>query len=428
MRLSDLRGRRVAIWGFRMEGRSVFDLLTGWGDTEVRVVDDSPDVAAAGTGTAVAVELGPDGGALQWAEVVVKSPGITVHQPLVAELRRTTPVVGLMALWLAERGGDGVVGVTGTKGKSTTAAFLAHLLAELGQPVRLAGNIGSSVLELATDPTPGTIDVIEVSSYQAEDVTIGPDVGVFTSFFPEHLNWHGSVDHYRNDKTNLFRHGTRQVATASDELADLLRLAGVASSITVAPPPAPSNRRYGGAPPLALALAAQAADALGMDGSAEVVERASGSFVTLPSRQQVILDEADLIVVDDALATIPQATIDCVARSDGSPASLIFGGMDRDVDQTPLVEALGPRLGDLRIFGLPDTGWDVVDRLLAAGASVTACRRADTVEEAVSLALGQARPGEILLLSPGAASYNRHANYTELSARFAEAVARVRDL
>jgi UDP-N-acetylmuramoylalanine--D-glutamate ligase len=426
MRLSELRGRRVTIWGFRLEGRSMFDLLRGWGDTELRVVDDDPAVAASGTGSEVVVEPGPAGGALQWAEVVVKSPGITVHQPLVHELRRTVPVVGLMALWLAERGGANAVGVTGTKGKSTTAAFLAHLLAELGQPARLAGNIGASVADLSLPAPSGTVDVVEVSSYQAEDVTVGPELGVFTSFFPEHLDWHGSFSQYRHDKTNLFRHGTRDVITSSAELVAVLRAGGVTAPAAVVPAWPAAARRYGGAPANAVALAVAVAGALGIEPDHERVAAAAASFTTLACRQQVIVADDAITVVDDALATIPQATIDCLVRGDGAPVTLLFGGKDRHVDQRPLVDAVAPRLGTLRVLGLPDTGWTVVDELLAGGADPASCQRIETVEEGVGLALGHARVGEILLLSPGAASYNRHANYQELSARFRDAVQRVR--
>ncbi len=141
--------------------------------------------------------------ALAGCDVVVRSPGVSVHR---AELRAVrdagTPVTTATSLWLAERGGEGVIGVTGTKGKSTTAALTCHLARAAGRTAELAGNIGVPALDLL-DREPADVTVVELSSYHTADLEIGPEVALVTSLFREHTDWHGSEDAYRADKLRL---------------------------------------------------------------------------------------------------------------------------------------------------------------------------------------------------------------------------------
>ena len=141
--------------------------------------------------------------ALAECEVVVRSPGVSIHRPELRSLREAgVPVTTATALWLAERGGAGVIGVTGTKGKSTTAALACHLIAAAGRPARLAGNIGVAALDLL-DADPQQVAVVELSSYQIADLAVGPEVAVITNLFREHLDWHGSEETYRAEKLRL---------------------------------------------------------------------------------------------------------------------------------------------------------------------------------------------------------------------------------
>ena len=112
--------------------------------------------------------------------------------------------------------------VTGTKGKSTTASLIAHILGKLGRRAALVGNIGVPITEI--DPATADYAVIEVSSYQAADFDGVCDVAVLTSLFPEHIDWHGTLDAYYRDKLNLLRHSrqavvNREAAFAIGELA-----------------------------------------------------------------------------------------------------------------------------------------------------------------------------------------------------------------
>ncbi len=110
----------------------------------------------------------------------------------------TTPT----SLWLAEHGSEGVIGVTGTKGKSTTAALTHHLALAAGRSASLAGNIGVPALDLL-DSEPAELVVLELSSYQIADLQRGPEVALYTNLYREHTDWHGSEAAYRADKLRL---------------------------------------------------------------------------------------------------------------------------------------------------------------------------------------------------------------------------------
>src|SRR5271154_4254559 len=133
-------------------------------------------------------------------DVVVRSPGVSTHRPELRALRAAgVAVTTATALWLADRDGEGVIGVTGTKGKSTTAALAFHLARAAGRTAHLAGNIGVPALDLL-ELEPAEVTVVELSSYQIADLETGPEVAVITNLFREHTDWLGSEQAYRTEK------------------------------------------------------------------------------------------------------------------------------------------------------------------------------------------------------------------------------------
>ena len=200
MLADELRGKRVAIWGFAREGRAALRFLRDR-NVEATVLDDNDaatDAPLISGRTAIAA-------AINDFDVVVKSPGISLYDPLVRGAQgRGVTFTSLLNLWFAERPACRTICVTGTKGKSTTTALLTHILRGVGWNVMAAGNIGVPVTELPRDGLDAAI--IEVSSYQAADFTEQCDIAVLTSLSQEHLDWHGSVAAYQRDKLNLLLH------------------------------------------------------------------------------------------------------------------------------------------------------------------------------------------------------------------------------
>src|SRR5690349_6358082 len=203
MLVPDLRGRRIAIWGYAREGRAALRFLRERDPTlDVTVLDDEAtddaQVPLIRGRAAIAEAIGG-------FEVVVKSPGISLYDPLVLQAKAAgARFTSLLNLWFADIPPCRTICITGTKGKSTTTALIAHMLRGVGWRAMAAGNIGVPVTELPRDGLDAA--VIEVSSYQAADFCGQCDIAVLTSLFQEHLDWHGSVTVYRRDKLNLLLH------------------------------------------------------------------------------------------------------------------------------------------------------------------------------------------------------------------------------
>ena len=152
---------------------------------------------------------------LRDCDVVFVSPGVPWRQPVFEELRRSGVRISSAADWFMSRHGAATIGVTGTKGKSTTASFLGHLLQQVGVDAVVAGNIGTPLSDLSPEPD-DVVVVAELSSQQAALLTTSPAVAVITNLYEDHLDWHGDRDAYYLAKANVFRNGARTLVTTPE--------------------------------------------------------------------------------------------------------------------------------------------------------------------------------------------------------------------
>jgi UDP-N-acetylmuramoyl-L-alanine---L-glutamate ligase len=450
VRLADLSGRSVAVWGTGREGRAAVGAIAAVGPAKLTAVDDRADAASAGWDAglaAVAPLVGGDAAfeVLAAADVVVRSPGVPQTHPMVVELRRRgVPVTGGSALWMAENAGR-TVGVTGSKGKSTTAALISHLLGAVGRPNVFGGNIGLPLLDLP----PADRYVLELSSYQCSDLTDSPAVAVVTALFPEHLDAHGGVREYYRDKLNLLAHGPGLVVVngADDRLiGELGEVRDAAGRAPVAAGRDDSAFRIGAGPggepflmrhdrplfprsrlPLVgrhnernLCVALAVLDGMGVDVVADKdrLATAVAGFAALPHRLAEIPDSAGLTFVDDTLATSPYAAMHAIDAYEGRPLTVIVGGTDRGLDYTPLRDHLAGRR--ITVIGIPDSGPRILTAL--AGLPDVRAELADDLASAVALARKLTPAGGVVLLSPAAPSYGRFRNFEHRSEVFAQAI------
>ncbi len=418
MRVTELHGRRIAIWGFAREGRAALRFLRERDPgLTITVLDDADnpsdaDVPLISGRDAIATAIGG-------FEVVVKSPGISLYDPLVLRARADgVQFTSLLNLWFATAPACRTICVTGTKGKSTTTALIAHILRAVGWNAVAAGNIGVPVTEL---PRTGLdAAVIEVSSYQAADFSGLCDIAVLTSLFQEHLDWHGSVAAYRRDKLNLLRHAgrsliNREALAAVAEVLDLVQLHhdifAVSSALHV------SNRYLARPHNLSnLAGALAVAQSLGVNVAAAL--RAAEDFSPLPHRQQEIAEVDGVLYVDDSISTTPEATMAALDVYRDRAITVIIGGHDRGIDYEALISRLQeePRPSVV----LMDASGRRIHTRLGCGVRI---RLADSMSEAVARAREMTPRGGVVLLSPAAPSYGRYKSFIERGEDFARCVA-----
>jgi UDP-N-acetylmuramoylalanine--D-glutamate ligase len=436
--LEEVCASRVGLWGIGVEGIAMAELLTERGAVPI-LIDDLPERASArfeaATGNTRSV-VRPDEEVLRDLDVVVRAPGVSRYRPeLAAAERAGVTVTTPMAIWLEDFVAAPVLAITGTKGKSTTAALAAAILRETGREVALIGNIGVPVTDMYRR-APADAYVVEVSSYQAVDVTVTPGVCVLTSLAPDHLDWHGGTEAYYRDKLRLIDAGppgALAVNAASDEA--VRRTAHRGDRILFGP----SGRVHAtdsgllvvdGAPLGELPvlqvpgmhnlwnLCGAITGVLLLDGacpSIDAIRAGAEGFAGLPSRCHRIGERDGITFVDDALASNPFATVASLDAFPDRELTVILGGADRGVDPSDLAEAIATRRPVPRVVVLPP----VPDRLL--GALVGTANVAADIEEAVRIATSVTPAGGVVIFSPAAPTPDGEGGYAERSRQFVEA-------
>ncbi len=441
MRNSQLDGKRVALWGWGREGRAAYRVIRAqWPRMPLTIfclAGEVPVVHALGDGL-LQVETQLSGESFLAFDVVVKSPGISPYcEAVTAAAAQGTRFIGGTALWFCEHPDARTLCVTGTKGKSTTTAILAHLLRAGGHRTALAGNIGLPLLELMGEDA--EFWAIELSSFQTSDVAMSgacPEVAVVLNIFPEHLDWHGSQSRYVEDKLRLLTQARPRFAVLN---ANDPTLAGLSL-------PDSQVRWFGredgwhlrgdvlfrgdscldGAGPHALpgrhnrdnlCAVLTVIDAVGLDAAALLPHVAS--FRPLPHRLQVLGTRDGITYVNDSISTTPHASLAALAMFGDRPTAILLGGHDRGIDWDGFAAAMqggapasiitmgqnGPRIFEL-LAPLATRGYFTLDSAADLG-------------DAMRLATTRLAGDGVVLLSPGAPSFGAYRDYTERGRHFA---------
>jgi UDP-N-acetylmuramoylalanine--D-glutamate ligase len=442
--LDGVLGLRLAVWGLGAEGSAMVAIARARG-IEPLLIDDDPARVSGVDGSGAGVRHPSE---VRWSavDVVVRAPGVSRYRPelAAAEAAGVTVTTG-MALWLEDFAGSAVLAVTGTKGKSTTASLAADILRRDGLDVALIGNIGVPVLDTYDMPRPDAF-VVEVSSYQAADVTTSPRAVVLTSLAPDHLDWHGGIESYYRDKLRLVEAGRPDggpcalAVCAGNEEA--VRRTGTHGGRTLYGPEGTvvlgsdgwvevDGRRLVDAGRLrvpgrhnAWNLCGAVAGVLLLAGrvpAGDAVAGAVDGFAGLPSRCHELGERGGRTFVDDALASNPFASAASIETFSGRPLTVIVGGADRGVDPGPLVDALAAHRPPVTVVVLaPDTD-RLAGALAGAGVAPGAVRTADDLAGAVEVAADLTPVGGVVLFSPGAPTPEGGGGYRARSRQFAEA-------
>jgi UDP-N-acetylmuramoylalanine--D-glutamate ligase len=431
--------------GLARSGAAAARFLAGRGEDVTGVDSGHPDGAAGLKGEGVEVFLDTDGLAqLDGMRTVVKSPGVPREAPVIAAaLERGLEVVGELELaWRVIP--NRFVAVTGTNGKTTTVELLGQVYRTAGEPVAVAGNVGTPLASLAGELDPSATVVCEASSFQLEDTTaFAPECGVFLNLAPDHLDRHRDLDDYLTAKLRIFANqGNDDVAiyNADDPLLAGADLGGCARRIAFCRGAAPEcevalaggTLFYDGEPLIATEelgivgehnvanamAAASAALAMGIDRDA--VRDGLRGFAGVPHRLEAVAEIDGVRFVNDSKATnVASAVVGISAFAGGVHA--ILGGSQKDEPFTPLAEPIAERCVACYLIGA------TADRLAAELSPVVArgveLHRCANLEDAVQRAAAAAGPGEVVLLSPACASFDSFENFERRGDRFGEIVA-----
>lgn len=455
MRFSELQGQRVAILGLGREGQAVWrqirkrfpqQKISFFAETQSQdgfASQLDPQLDDCFIGPFTRAQLSP-------YDVIIRSAGISPYREVLSELstlgvRFTTA----NSLWFAEHPDAKTICITGTKGKSTTASLIAHLINCAGARACLAGNIGRPMLDC--DDQQVDWWVIELSSYQLSDLVATPDIALLLNLSEEHIDWHGSVEQYRKDKLRLAQlvKNDGLIANASDQalvqsLADLpgySREAATGSKITwfngqqgwlaagssvsfVASPGAPATTHIhaSGSLPGAhnmqnLAAALTVLDMTGL--KLPDVGAALSSFTGLPHRLETIACVNGVTYVDDSISTTPVSVAAALSTLAPDKVVLLLGGLDRGLGWHQFAKEVGQHLPHV-IITMPDNGPMILAALKKAGVEPPGgLHEAQDLQHAVQLAQKYVPEDGCVLLSPGAPSFPHFRDYEDRGKQFA---------
>jgi UDP-N-acetylmuramoylalanine--D-glutamate ligase len=377
---------------------------------------------------------------LDGATQVLMSPGVSLDEPIAAQARaRGIEVVGDIELF-ARAVRAPVVGITGTNGKSTVTSLVAHMAEAAGRRVLAGGNLGLPALDLLDRPVPD-LYVLELSSFQLETTSSLRLLGaVVLNVTADHMDRYTSVAQYAKAKQRIFAHAATLVLNADDPWVASMRRAGARTltfslirddadyGLVVDGPVTylahlgerlldAARLKISGMHNVANALAALA---LGDAAALELAPmlRALESFPGLPHRAAWVADVAGVRYIDDSKGTNVGATIAAV-EGISKPLVLIAGGEGKGQDFTPLAQAFRGRVRTAVLIGK--------DAAAIESVLTGVCRivRAASMQEAVLAGAAEARPGDVVLLSPACASLDMFRDYAERGAVFAAAVRRL---
>jgi UDP-N-acetylmuramoylalanine--D-glutamate ligase len=333
-------------------------------------------------------------------ELVVKSPGVPAESPPVARARTLgIPVWSEIELGYRFLPGNPLIGVTGTKGKTTTVRLLGAMFDAAGRPVRLAGNEHQPLVEAAAEVAEGEWVVCELSSFQLEDVhELACDVAVLLNLEPDHLDRHGSFDAYRAAKLRIFERAGVKIAARALGL-DGVQFAGDDPLPAEPSIPGAHNRENA-------AAATAAARAAGIDEAA--IAEALRTFPGVPHRLELVRELDGVRWVNDSKATNVAAAVRARQTYPGDFVHLILGGSSKGEDYRPLAAAIGPKVRPVHLIGEEAARMiEVIDGHVDG-----------TLERAVEHAHRLSQPGDVVLLSPACASYDQFRDFEERGETF----------
>ena len=446
----------VGILGFGVEGQSTLRYLFREGIKEIVVMDKNPvNLPEVPAGVNVKVCSGDnylDG--LKDCVTVVRSAGV---YPMSPDLFKFQMNGGMMTsqiqLFLEQTKSTKTVGVTGTLGKGSTVSMISHILDKCCKANIIGGNFGVPALDLLEDDSADRISILELSSFQLMTLSVSPDVSVVLRVSTEHLDWHQSVEEYRDAKANLVRWQKRDnTCVYLKDAAPTAKIAGESPaknklSVSVADGENGSsdgnaviegstltigsdtldlaNCKVRGIYQLEnMAAATLACTALGV----KVADafKALESYETLPFRMEFKGEKKGIEFYNDSYATRPDATI-AATGSMKRPFALILGGSEKNADFTELSNILvkeRPNLKRVALIGA--TAERMLADLKKAGVDAAGIKTAifPTLEEAFadSLAIGE---GGTVIMSPACASFGLFKNYKVRGQVFDKLVAEV---
>ncbi len=430
-----IKNKKVLILGFGREGKSTYKRVCEVGGSDLIAISDKNAISA-DLPDDVRIISGDDyQKVIDEYDIVFKSPGVVLEKPFETYKCQITSQTELFI----ERYSSQIIGITGTKGKSTTTTLIYHILSDNSVDSVLTGNIGIPSFDVIDDIKDTTKVVFELSCHQLENIKFSPSYAVFLNLYEEHLDHYGTFEKYAAAKKNIYRYQNKKsvLVCNSDILPESEECAG--NVITCSQSDTNSNVyvesniiHFNGETQeidcdrtlLAgkhnyynIGVAYAVCRIIGL--SAVQIMNSVYTYKPLPHRLEYIGESDGVKYYDDSISTICAATIQAVT-SIKDVDTVIIGGMDRGIDYTDLIEFLS-ECSVSNIILMSDSGKRIAEEIRQRYTDESFLRKiyqADKLDTAVSLAKKHTSKGKTCVMSPAAASYNDFKNFEERGDEF----------
>ena len=439
--ISYLQGKKILILGLGKEGKSTYKLIRKYlKDQKIYISDKNKENLKELEDKNVVSIFGDKYlESLEDYDIIIKSPGISLKE---IDTSKFIHKIKSQLELLLEYFDNFTIGITGTKGKSTTSSLIYKILKEQNKRVLLLGNIGMPIFDYIETIKEDTILVLEMSSHQLEYTNLSPNVAVFLNIYEEHLDYYKSIEKYIDAKCNICRYQKKtdyfiynmdneilsnKIKSIRDINSNIYKVSikeNEASNIYLKEDNVYFNseviynkneeRNLKGQYNLSnimFALAVSKILKLDINKAKESIR----NFKTLAHRLEFVGKYDGVLYYDNCIGTVPMATIEAINALE-KVDTLIIGGMDRGIDYKEFIEYLNS--SNIRnIVCMPKTGHNIAKSLQKEKVHIV-----ETLEDAVKIAKEVTKKDSICLLSPAAASYGYFKNFEEKGDLYKELV------
>lgn len=405
--------QHIVILGFGREGRSTYSLLRAYfPEMQLAIADQSEkikDDALLKNDTKTKVYCGKKYlSSIMKQDMVIKSPGVKLSADSINSSCRISSQTELFLSYYR----DQVIGVTGTKGKSTTVSLIHHFLQKAGRKSVLLGNIGTPAFNHIKHIDEDTVIVFELSAHQLQNIQVSPHIAVLLNIFPEHLDHFDSIEEYKKAKVNIARYQhtgdklfvTRLIEEHTDEFGadriiinetDLAELKNVSTALK-------GTHNF-----ININSALKAVEAIGV--SKESALTTVSDFNPLSHRLEFVGEYRGILFYNDSISTIPESTIAAV-KTIPNIKTLILGGFFRGLDYREMVDYLSStEINTFLFLGIAgEKMFDIFKENPCPGQQYI---KVESLEDALPFIKKNTPVGSACLLSPAAASYDQFHNF-----------------
>jgi UDP-N-acetylmuramoylalanine--D-glutamate ligase len=409
-----LKPHKIAILGYGREGQSTHKLIKELlPEKEILIADDKSPLAGCTL----------QDSCLKSCTLYIKTPGISMKKLQGLDREKITSQTDIFLQLYSNQ----TIGITGTKGKSTTSNLVYKILLDQGFDVLLAGNIGVPLLDIISNIKENTIIVAELSAHQLQFIHTSPKVSILLNLFEEHLDHFDSYEQYKESKYNIATKQTKQGVFIfnkdSKEINALLEKTPLQSRqkpFSKQEATIEANYLKGEHNQMNILSAILASQEFGA--KKEEAETTAKNFQPLAHRLEYVGEKNGVVYYNDSISTIPQATIEAL-KALKKVQTLILGGMDRGIDYSPLVEQIGEF--EVKNIAFVGQAGRRIYKEMKEKANNYNCLLSDDYKEIVSWCKANTQKEKICLLSPAASSYDMFTNFEHRGEVFKQLISEI---